>query len=177
MTVVGSGQRAQSGIRKIKLSLESSAHHWTTRSKIDAMIHGMPSSEDTCPSTVAVATPTASIAVPADDERPRKRILSQAHLKAFKESETHKDIVDFVEELNAANVGKKLSDAREESPVRDIFSSLPRAHQLSKEGCTGCSSHLGHPRRSREDRTGDTASRQCCFQVWKSRIQDVLRQG
>jgi serine/threonine-protein phosphatase 2A activator len=123
------------------------------------MVHGMPSSEDTCPSTAAVAPPTASAAVPADDGLPRKRILSQAHLKAFKESETYKDIVGFVEELNSAIVGKKLSENREESPVRHILLSLSRIDQLSQEGCKGCSSHLGHPRRGGEGRTGDTSGR------------------
>ncbi len=48
---------------------------------------------------------------------PVKRILSPAHLKAFQESQTHKEIVEFIEELNASVNGVKLSEAGEGSPV------------------------------------------------------------
>lgn len=73
------------------------------------------------------------VPVAVDVRLPRKRILSQAHLKAFKESETYTDIVDFVEELNAAIVGKKLSDARNASPVRDVQSEPFAAHSQLNE--------------------------------------------
>jgi hypothetical protein len=90
------------------------------------MVHGMPASEEASFSVPTTPAPTSSNPTPADDGLPRKRILSQAHLKAFKESETYKDIVEFVEELNAAIVGKKLSDTRMESPVSNLRS-LSRA--------------------------------------------------
>jgi hypothetical protein len=46
-----------------------------------------------------------------------KHILTKAHLEAFQGSQTHKDIVDAVEELNASIVGIKLGQAGEPSPV------------------------------------------------------------
>ena len=78
------------------------------------MVHGMPSPEAAnTTANIAESQPSAH----TDDSLPRKRILSPAHLAAFKESETYKDIVGFVEELNSAIVGKKLSDAKADSPV------------------------------------------------------------
>lgn len=49
---------------------------------------------------------------------PRKRILSKEHLAAFSLSATHGDIVAFVDDLNDAVVGKKLSE-NVESEVGD----------------------------------------------------------
>lgn len=49
---------------------------------------------------------------------PTKRILSQAHLRAFQRSPTHRDIVSFIDALNESIVGKKLQDAGEPSSVR-----------------------------------------------------------
>lgn len=42
---------------------------------------------------------------------PRKRILSKQHLEAFQASQTHSDVIGFIEELNASIIGLKLSQA------------------------------------------------------------------
>ncbi|KAI5451403.1 Serine/threonine-protein phosphatase 2A activator 2 [Naganishia albida] len=88
------------------------------------------------------------VPVAVDVRLPRKRILSQAHLKAFKESETYTDIVDFVEELNAAIVGKKLSDARNASPaVRTILGILDEVEKVVQETppVDNAASRFGNP--------------------------------
>lgn len=84
------------------------------------MVHGMPSPEATNAPNAVESQPSAQ----TDTSLPRKRILSPAHLAAFKTSDTYKDIVGFVEELNASIVGKKLSDSKAESPVRISFRAL-----------------------------------------------------
>lgn len=50
---------------------------------------------------------------------PRKVILTKEQLEAFQASKTHQDIVNYVETLNNAVVGVKLSDQCSESPVRE----------------------------------------------------------
>ena len=53
---------------------------------------------------------------------PQKRILSQAHLAAFKRSPTHDEIVRFIDDLDDSIAGKKLSEAGEGSEVsRPLF--------------------------------------------------------
>ena len=49
---------------------------------------------------------------------PTKRIISRAHLDAFLSSETHADVVAFVEKLNESVVGVKLTDPLSPSAVR-----------------------------------------------------------
>lgn len=41
---------------------------------------------------------------------PRKAILSKEQLQYFQESKTHQDIVQYIETLNNAVVGSKLTD-------------------------------------------------------------------
>ncbi|GHJ87726.1 hypothetical protein NliqN6_4128 [Naganishia liquefaciens] len=77
------------------------------------MVRGMPSAEATNASNTGESQPSAQ----TNNSLPRKRILSPAHLAAFKESQTYRDIVEFVEELNTSIVGKKLSDGRADSSV------------------------------------------------------------
>ena len=48
---------------------------------------------------------------------PRKCILTKEQLEAFQASQTHKDIVTYIETLNAAVVGVKLTDECTESEV------------------------------------------------------------
>lgn len=48
---------------------------------------------------------------------PTKHILSRAHLDAFLRSPAHDQIVGFIDALNDAIVGKKLSEAGEGSEV------------------------------------------------------------
>lgn len=50
-------------------------------------------------------------------ELPRKRIVSMRHLDAFLHSDTHADIVSFVQQLSDASVGVKLTDQLELSPA------------------------------------------------------------
>nr|XP_031859101.1 uncharacterized protein CI109_005451 [Kwoniella shandongensis]KAA5526173.1 hypothetical protein CI109_005451 [Kwoniella shandongensis] len=59
---------------------------------------------------------------------PTKHILSKAHLAAFQRSKTHAEIVQFIDDLNEAIVGKNLTDAGEGSertkPIIDILNSV-----------------------------------------------------
>jgi serine/threonine-protein phosphatase 2A activator len=49
---------------------------------------------------------------------PIKYILSPAHLAAFQRSNTHAEILEFVDELNESVVGVRLQDAGDGSEVR-----------------------------------------------------------
>lgn len=46
-----------------------------------------------------------------------KKIISRAHLDAFLHSQTHTDVVEFIEALNEASIGIKLHDECYESEV------------------------------------------------------------
>jgi serine/threonine-protein phosphatase 2A activator len=48
---------------------------------------------------------------------PSKRILSAAHLAAFQRSATYRELLDFIDVLNASIVGRTLIDAGEGSEV------------------------------------------------------------
>ncbi len=48
---------------------------------------------------------------------PTKHILSKAHLAAFERSPAHASIMGFIDVLNAAIVGRKLSEAGEGNEV------------------------------------------------------------
>lgn len=50
---------------------------------------------------------------------PRKVILTKEQLEHFQASKTHADIATFIETLNEAVVGVKLTDECPESPVRE----------------------------------------------------------
>ena len=50
---------------------------------------------------------------------PRKVILSKEQLELFQASKTHADIVAYIETLNEAVVGVKLTDECSQSPVRE----------------------------------------------------------
>lgn len=56
---------------------------------------------------------------------PRKVILSKEQLAHFQQSKTHADILSYVEDLNEAVVGVKLTAECTVSPVRP-FSQAPR---------------------------------------------------
>lgn len=49
---------------------------------------------------------------------PQKAILAKEQLTAFQSSQTHQVIVSYIETVNAAVVGVKLTDPCPESPVR-----------------------------------------------------------
>ncbi len=46
-----------------------------------------------------------------------KKIISRQHLEAFLKSQTHADVVEFLEALNESAVGVKLRDQCHESDV------------------------------------------------------------
>lgn len=48
---------------------------------------------------------------------PRKYILSKEQLEAFQASNTHNEIISYIESLNDSVIGVKLSDECTESPV------------------------------------------------------------
>jgi serine/threonine-protein phosphatase 2A activator len=50
-------------------------------------------------------------------QEPRKFILTKEQLEWFQTSDTHQKILSYIEALNEAVVGAKLTDAREESEV------------------------------------------------------------
>lgn len=52
---------------------------------------------------------------------PRKAILSKEQLQYFQESQTHKDIVTYIEILNESVVGSKLTDECSSSKVHPII--------------------------------------------------------
>lgn len=49
--------------------------------------------------------------------RPVKKILSPAHLAAFQRSSTHRELLEFITDLNESIVGKKLSNAGQGTEV------------------------------------------------------------
>jgi serine/threonine-protein phosphatase 2A activator len=60
---------------------------------------------------------------------PRKCILSKEQLQHFQESQTHKDIVSYIETLNNALIGSKLTDECSMSPVSIIlFTGFGKKH-------------------------------------------------
>ncbi|KZT65205.1 Phosphotyrosyl phosphatase activator [Daedalea quercina L-15889] len=64
---------------------------------------------------------------------PRKVILSKEQLEHFQASDTHRDIVAYIQTLNEAVVGVKLTDACAESPgVEAVLSVLDRVEEIAK---------------------------------------------
>ncbi|KAK4054625.1 Serine/threonine-protein phosphatase 2A activator 2 [Microbotryomycetes sp. JL221] len=65
---------------------------------------------------------------------PQKRIISRAHLQAFIESSTHKDLCTFVQELNDSVIGVKLTDEVQLSPVAEALCDiLNKVEQVIKQ--------------------------------------------
>ncbi|KZS99527.1 Phosphotyrosyl phosphatase activator [Laetiporus sulphureus 93-53] len=64
---------------------------------------------------------------------PRKVILTKEHLEYFQNSQTHKDIVSYIETLNEAVVGVQLTDQCTESPgVRAIVGMFDEVEKIAK---------------------------------------------
>lgn len=63
-------------------------------------------------------------------QQPRKFILTKDQLEWFQTSETHKKVISYIETLNDAVVGVKLTDPCEESEVRQQFRSEHRGSYL-----------------------------------------------
>ncbi len=53
--------------------------------------------------------------------RPQKTILTPAHLAQFQDSETYKNVVDYIEALNEAVTGVKTTEECTESEVNVII--------------------------------------------------------
>ncbi|KAI0049899.1 Phosphotyrosyl phosphatase activator [Auriscalpium vulgare] len=69
-----------------------------------------------------------------ESESPAKAILSKEQLAAFQQSETHRSLVAYIETLNDAVVGVKLTDPCAESPaVLAVLDVLDRVEQLAKD--------------------------------------------
>ncbi|KAJ9096581.1 hypothetical protein QFC19_007113 [Naganishia cerealis] len=112
------------------------------------MAHGTPITDATSASPVPADDQVQANAGSSAVELPRKRILTQAHLKAFQESGTYKDLVDFVEELNTAIIGKTLSEAIEISPaIATILEILDEVEQIAQNTppVDNAASRFGNP--------------------------------
>ena len=64
-------------------------------------------------------TPLMSISATHQFTVPRKVILTKEQLAHFQASKTHQDIVAYIQTLNEAVVGVKLTDDCSQSPVRE----------------------------------------------------------
>jgi len=64
----------------------------------------------------------------------RKAILSPEQLAYFQTSKTYRDVVSYIESLNNAVVGVKLTDECSESPVRSACIDLHRRRRKSLTG-------------------------------------------
>lgn len=51
-------------------------------------------------------------------QEPQKRLLTQEQLAVFQSSGTHQSVIEYIETLNEATVGTKLSDQCIQSRVR-----------------------------------------------------------
>ncbi len=87
-------------------------------------------------------------------QEPRKFILTQEQLEWFRTSETQKKIVSYIEALNEAVVGVKLTDPCEESEVRpQLYSGAEtRIHICA---LSGSESYHQRARQGRTDMQGD----------------------
>lgn len=57
---------------------------------------------------------------------PRKTILSKEQVEYFQGSKTYQDIISYIETLNNAVIGSKLTDDCDISPVSDTIIKLYR---------------------------------------------------
>ncbi|KAF8905950.1 hypothetical protein CPB84DRAFT_535064 [Gymnopilus junonius] len=79
---------------------------------------------------------------------PRKAILTKDQLEYFQQSQTHKDIVSYIETLNDAVVGSKLTDDCSSSPgVLAILDVIEKVEQLVKDTppVDNAASRFGNP--------------------------------
>lgn len=98
-------------------------------------------------------------------QKPVKRILSKEHLEAFKASPTYLDILGFVDDLNQAVVGEKLTDGAG-STVRILaWQSLNTAHEGPTRDPGPCAG----------DSQKHTPDRQSSITIRKPCIQDILQ--
>ncbi|KAF9262725.1 Phosphotyrosyl phosphatase activator [Marasmius fiardii PR-910] len=79
---------------------------------------------------------------------PRKALLSPAQLEWFQSSETHKRIITYIETLNEAIVGAKLSDQCEESEgVKALLNVLSKVEEMVRDtpAVENSASRFGNP--------------------------------
>lgn len=105
-------------------------------------------------------------------QKPRKAILTQEQLAQFQESQCHKDIISYIESLNASVIGVKLSDACPQSPVSSI---IPWAGGRVGKTTPGNHCDFVSVGSSGRTRSGDTTCGQQGFTIRQPRIQDFLR--
>ena len=77
---------------------------------------------------------------------PRKQILSQAHLDAFRQSTACEDILGFIDELNTAVIGVKLGDVHATSrtqPLIDVLDDI--LHTAESIPAIDTQSRFGNP--------------------------------
>ncbi|THU84548.1 Phosphotyrosyl phosphatase activator, partial [Dendrothele bispora CBS 962.96] len=79
---------------------------------------------------------------------PHKAILTPVQLEWFQTSDTHKNVISYIETLNEVIVGAKLSDKCEESSsVKAILQILDKVEQVAKDTPTveNSASRFGNP--------------------------------
>lgn len=64
-----------------------------------------------------MTTDPSPVASSSSYAAPSKRIVTQSHLSAFQSSETHGELLGFIDELNEAIVNVKLT---EHCPISDV---------------------------------------------------------
>ncbi|KIM80663.1 hypothetical protein PILCRDRAFT_528915 [Piloderma croceum F 1598] len=93
---------------------------------------------------------------------PRKCILSQEQLSAFQSSKTHQDVVAYMETLNNAVIGVKLTDDCPESPgVTAVLGVLDKVEEIAKNtpAVENSASRFGNPAfRTFYDKVSESAS-------------------
>ena len=85
---------------------------------------------------------------------PRKAILSKEQLQYFQESQTHKDIVSYIETMNDAVIGSRLTDECSTSPVSIM---LLLAFGQETYEWLGCYSYFRFAQSSGENSKGNPA--------------------
>lgn len=110
-----------------------------------------------------------------------KAILSQEQLASFQSSKTYAKITSYIETLNNAVVGFKLTDECAQSQVRQLLFGLGlrrvaahRSEVARLLGNSGADRGAGSHRGAGE---GDAAGGQRGIEVWEPCVQDVLRQS
>jgi hypothetical protein len=102
----------------------------------------------------------------------QKAILSIEQLAAFKTSKTYEKITSYIETLNSAVVGVKLTDECTQSHVRQLC--LVPCHFVGVTHYLGNRSDISSTRSRRGPGEGDASGGQYGVEVREPRFQDVL---
>jgi hypothetical protein len=103
---------------------------------------------------------------PMTYQPPRKCILSPEQLAAFQTSETRTRVISYINSLNEAVVGVKLTDECPQSEVVSV--PTPRLQRLMIVCAVGCHACDQCTRYGRADSEGYAPGGQRCFEVWES---------